>query len=85
MWHKVIPAVCKKLESADIRYHADASSSLFVNGLDFEMDDFDVTVEWGCIEKSRNLFQNFGPSHIAGSNPKQFNFEISGYKIDILS
>ncbi|TCS35202.1 hypothetical protein [Reinekea marinisedimentorum] len=85
MWHKVIPEICKKLEELDVRYHADASSSLFVCGFEFEMEDFDVTVEWGTIEIVRNAFESLNPTQVSGTNPKQFRFEFMGRKIDVMS
>lgn len=56
MWYIVIPEVCKELEQAGIKYHADSSSSLYVNGFKLDMDDFDVTIEWSCIEKARVIY-----------------------------
>jgi len=85
MWSKVIPEVCKILEDAGIKYHADASSSLFVHGYDFDMDDFDITVEWNCIEQARELFMAASPTEITGISPQQFQFELGGHLIDIMS
>ena len=85
MWHKVIPEVCRKIEESGVLYHADASSSLYVCGFEFEMDDFDVTVEWGRIKDVWNLFYKYSPSQISGVNPMQFQFDLSGYKVDVMS
>jgi hypothetical protein len=85
MWNKIIPAICQTLENANIRYHADASSSLFVHGFEFEMDDFDVTVEWSKIESARSAFSEFNPSEISGVSPKKFTFNVSGYAIDVMA
>lgn len=85
MWQFVIPEICKKLEELNVRYHADASSSLFVNGFEFEMDDFDVTVEWGSIDRVRSAFEHLNPTYVTGTNPRQFHFELSEHKIDVMS
>lgn len=85
MWHKVIPEICMMLDELGVKYHADASSSLYVNGFEFEMDDFDVTVEWGAINRVRMAFAQEQPSEITGSNPKQFYFKFLGCKIDVMS
>mgnify|MGYP003119979072 CR=1 FL=1 len=85
MWHKLIPKVCRKLEELGVKYHADASSSLFVSGFCFEMEDFDVTVEWGSIERVRHSFINENPTDIRGCNPRQFTFNIKEHKIDVMS
>jgi hypothetical protein len=85
MWSEVIPLVCQRLETAGIRYHADASSSLFVQGLEFEMDDFDITVDWSSIEQARSLFMEFSPTEITGKSPKKFEFSVSDFPVDVLA
>jgi len=85
MWAEIILIVCEKLDSANVRYHADASSSLYVNGFNFEMDDFDVTVEWGSIERVRSIFFQYYPTEVSGNNPSKFIFKINGKCIDVMS
>ena len=41
----VITEVTNQLESEEILYHIDASSSLYVHEMDFYMDDLDATVQ----------------------------------------
>ncbi|WP_196161140.1 hypothetical protein [Reinekea sp. G2M2-21] len=84
-WSPIILEVCQTLEKAEIRYHADASSSLYVHGFAFNMDDFDVTVEWGKIDQALALFEHCNPSPISGTNPRQFTFRLYGCLVDIMS
>jgi hypothetical protein len=84
-WQCVIPEICKTLDEAGIKYHADASSSLFVHGLPFEMDDFDVTVEWGKLEEVRQLFAADSPTEIEGNSPQRFQFIYRHKAIDVMA
>ena len=84
-WSPIILEVCQTLEKAGIRYHADASSSLYVHGFAFNMDDFDVTVEWGKIDQALALFDHCNPTPISGTSPRQFTFRLCGYPIDIMA
>lgn len=85
MWNQIIPEIFRTIDGLGVKYHADASSSLFVNGFEFDMDDFDVTVEWGSIERVRDCFLNYQPSQIMGMGPRQFGFQYKGRKIDVMS
>ena len=55
-WERIINVVVAALEQEVIRYHLDASSSLYAHGVEFNMDDLDVTVEWGKINTAHALF-----------------------------
>lgn len=85
MWAEVITDICSKLEAEQIRYHADASSALFVHGFDFDMEDFDLTVEWSKIEQAHKLFMEYAPTEISGDSPKQFKFDYRGRAIDVMA
>lgn len=85
MWQIIIPEICKAIERIGVSYHIDASSSLYVCGLEFEMDDLDVTVEWGRIERVRQAFLGFEPEVISGTDPQMFTFDCRGFPIDIMS
>jgi len=84
-WEAVILEVCRRLEDADIKYHADASSSLYVHGFSFDMDDFDVTVEWNKIDKARELFADHTPCEVTGVGPKRFQFTCMGRLVDVMA
>lgn len=95
MWERIIVEVCQRLEAAGIRYHADASSSFYVNGFMFDMRDFDVTVEWGKIDSAHALFTEYNPTPISNlpqveaspleSRPKRFCFQCKNHAIDVMS
>ncbi len=85
MWPEIIHQVCASLDAAKIPYHADASSSFYVHGLEFDMADFDITVAWGSIQKARNLFVQYEPTPIVGDHPQAFQFEMDGFEIDCMS
>ncbi|EAR10667.1 hypothetical protein [Reinekea blandensis] len=85
MWTVIIPEICKRIESLGVKYHVDASSSLYVYGLDFEMDDLDITVEWGKIGLVRQAFLQHQPEAISGTEPQKFTFVYRQYLIDVMS
>ena len=55
-WWDVIYRVADELEKAGISYSFDASTSLFVHGIEFDMGDVDVTVEWNCLADAHTVF-----------------------------
>lgn len=77
--------IAAKLNEADIPYHLDASTALYVQGFDFEMDDLDVTVKWGCLEQSRESFSQYAPSPISAESPHSFHFHVNGLKVHVMT
>jgi len=48
-----------ELDGLHIPYSIDASSSLFVHGIeDFETDDLDIMIQWDHFETAHHLLQN---------------------------
>jgi len=84
-WERVILNVSSTLENNDIEYHLDGSTSLFAHGIDFEMDDLDITVKWGKIEKTRKVFQKYEPSQISEILPYSFKFDIDKLEVHVLT
>lgn len=84
-WEELIVLIASELEHNGIRYHIDASSALFVHGIDFEMEDLDVTVEWGSLEKARDVFKRFRPSKIEGAKPPSFEFLLDSMEVHLMS
>ena len=85
MWEEVIPEICGRLEAAGIRYHADASSSLYVNGFKFNMDDFDVTVDWNEFERAFVVFSDLNPIKSCVKSPQRLQFSYMGHSIDVIA
>ena len=84
-WEEVILLVVLSLEKAGIRYHVDASSSLYVHGVEFEMEDLDLTVEWGAIHRARELFLAYHPGAVNGRYPPSFTFSINSKEVHVMS
>ena len=77
-WGKVILQVVKTLDNENVEYHIDASSSLYVHGVDFDMDDLDITVKWGEIEKNYQVFEKNTPTKLNLNYPSSFKFKVDG-------
>ena len=84
-WERLIVGITQTLENADITNHLDGSTAVFVHGIDFEMDDVDITVKWGQIEAARDLFKEHKPSPLPASSPGTFHFQTNGLKVHIMS
>lgn len=85
LWASIVKRVVSVLEENGIQYHVDASSSLYVHGVEFEMDDLDVTVEWGAIETVAELFKDRNPSEFSKDYPPSFKFPIANSVVHIMS
>lgn len=84
-WWKVIYKIADELEKEGIPYSFDASTSLFVHGIEFEMDDVDIMVQWDNFERAYSLFQKYGASSIAEGAFSHYYFFIDDLKIHIMS
>ena len=84
-WECVVKLVALTFEQAAIRYHVDASSSLYVQGVEFEMEDLDLTVEWGTLQNARKLFLEYTPSEISSDYPPSFRFIVKSKEVHVMS
>jgi len=84
-WEKTLHPIVLAFEEADIQYHVDASSSLFFQGVEFEMEDLDLTVEWGKIKNAYELFSLYKPSAVTSEYPPSFRFWINSREVHIMS
>jgi hypothetical protein len=84
-WWKVIYKVADELEKEGIPYSFDGSTSLFVHGIEFEMDDVDVMVQWDNFQKSYSIFRKYRPSLIEEGTFSHFHFFIDNLKVHIMS
>ena len=84
-WWRVIFRVSETLERAGIPYSFDASTSVFVHGIPFDMDDADVMVQWSDHEASRAAFRSCSPTPIAAGEFSHFRFRIDDHEVHILS
>ena len=84
-WEEIIKIVVSSLEVAGIRYHVDASSSLYVHGVEFEMEDLDLTVEWGAIHRARQLFLSHHPGLVTDQYPPSFRFWLNAKEVHVMS
>lgn len=83
-WNLIIQ-VANELTKEKIPYHFDASTSLFVHGIDFDMDDIDVLIQWNCFDRAHNYFRKYGASSIQTTSFSQFFFMVDNMKVHILS
>lgn len=84
-WWELIKQLAHELSVEKIIYHFDASTSLFVHGIDFDMDDIDIVIQWNYFEKAHDYFEKYGASLIETANFSQFFFMIDNMKVHILS
>lgn len=84
-WGDVLLRVITTLDQHAIKYHVDASSSLYFQGVDFEMNDLDLTVEWGSIGEMVYIFEEYGPLGVSVGYPPSVRFYVEGNEVHILS
>lgn len=84
-WERLIVRVAGALEHERIPYHLDASTALYVHGIDFEMDDLDITVKWGCLEQTRELFKQYAPTPISSAASPSFQFEVDSLIVHVMA
>jgi len=82
---KIIKVVVALLEQEGIRYHLDASSALYAQGVEFNMEDLDVTVEWGKINTAHALFSQHNPGTVTAAYPPSFRFYIDSREVHVMS
>ena len=84
-WENLIAKVAGILDQEGIPYHFDGSTAVYIQGIDFEMDDADVTVKWGYLERAREAFNRFQPSAITSANPPSFACHVDGLKVHVMT
>lgn len=85
-WWELIFTIVQVLEENRVPYSFDASTSLFVHGIeDFEMDDLDIMIQWDYFEVVHKLFQKNDPSPINKGGFWQFNFFVDGLEVHMMS
>lgn len=84
-WWTLIKQLARELSTEEITYHFDGSTSLFVHGIDFDMDDIDIVIQWNCFKKAHDYFKTYGASNIQTSSFSQFFFTINNMKVHFLS
>ena len=82
-WENLIVRIVCDLELNKITYHLDGSTALFAHGINFDMDDLDITLKWGCIEETREVFKEYGPTQITPSNPPSFKFKVGDLSVHV--
>ncbi|WP_102398755.1 hypothetical protein [Haloimpatiens massiliensis] len=83
----VIKSLASIFEQNNIKYHYDASTSVFVHGIEFEMDDIDIVFMWHEENHLKEVFKGYGVTkteYIQEIGLKYFWMEIDGQKIHCL-
>ena len=84
---RVIKRLAKIFKDNSVLYHYDASTSVFIHGVDFEMDDIDIVFPYNSIELIRALFSDFDLSdikHAESIGLKHFKFYMDQEEIHCL-
>jgi len=86
-WWEIIFKLVNDFEENNIKYSFDASTSLFVHGINgFEMDDLDIMIQWDQFETVHQMFKKYSPSP---TNHKRgfwhFRFYIDDREVHIMS
>lgn len=84
-WERLIVMIAGTLDKERIPYHLDGSTALYVQGIEFEMDDLDITVKWGCLERARRIFSKYAPSPISSVPLSSFHFDADGLKVHVMA
>ena len=77
--------LASELETANLPYHFDGSTTLLMHGIECEIDDIDITVQWDFFTKAYKLFQQEDISEILIGTTPNFYFHRENIKIHILS
>lgn len=84
-WWELIYILADELKTEKIIYSFDDETILFVHGIEFDMDDIDITVQWSDFNRTYNLFQKYNSSEIIETNFYEFHFIIGGLKVHVIS
>ncbi len=82
----VILKIVTYLEKTNIPYHIDSSSTLFVHGIDIDIKDIDISIEFDRFEETRSLMQDYDPTPIIQGDPwHQFHIYPQGVDVHFLT
>lgn len=84
---EMIKNLARMFDENNIRYHFDGSTSLFIHGMEIEMDDIDICFPNGSEHAVRKLFLDYNPTSIKEETDygfKHFKFYLDGEKIHCL-
>jgi len=84
---KVIKRLAYLFETNNIHYHYDASTCVFVHGIEFEMDDIDIVFMWNEEKILKEILQHYIVCETKYMNEiglKYFFAEVDGQKIHCL-
>jgi hypothetical protein len=84
---RVIKKLAHLFETNNIHYHYDASTTVFVHGIEFEMDDIDIVFMWNEENTLKEILKNYIVSetkYMKEIGLKYFFAEIDGQKIHCL-
>ena len=83
---QVIITIADNLNAAGIRYHFDASTILFVHGIDIEMDDVDISLQWDRFQEAYAILSMYEPTPIVYKKGwHQFHVDFDGVDVHFLS
>jgi hypothetical protein len=84
---RVIKKLAYLFETNNIHYHYDASTTVFVHGIEFEMDDIDIVFMWNEENTLKEVLKDYIVSetkYMKEIGLKYFFSEIDGQKIHCL-
>lgn len=84
---RVIKKLANILEESNISYHFDASTSVFIHGIDFEMDDIDIVFMYSEREKVKEVFKDYKMSlseRVCEIGLEYFFIEVEGQQVHCL-
>lgn len=84
-WWELIFIIADELEALEIKYSFDSSTSLFVHGIEFNMDDIDITVEWKDFFRTYDYFKKYEAGPIIKRDFFEFEITINCFKIHVVS
>ncbi|WP_164669835.1 hypothetical protein [Virgibacillus doumboii] len=86
-WWEIIFKLVNELKENNIIYSFDASTALFVNGIDsFDMEDLDIMIQWDCYEGAYEMFKKYSPTPASQKGGFwHFRFYVDGMEIHLMS
>lgn len=84
-WWELIYILADELVQQEIVYNFDDETILFVHGIEFDMDDIDITVQWDCFERVHQFCQKYQASEIQKTNFWEFHFAIGGLTVHMIT
>lgn len=84
---RVIKNLANILEQSNISYHFDASTSVLIHGIDFEMDDIDIVFMYSERERVKEVFKDYKMSsskRVCDIGLEYFFIEVEGQQVHCL-